>query len=46
MAGVRDGLAGLIPSLRRLARALTHDRDAADDLVQDTLARALTHETL
>ena len=46
MAGVRDGLAGLIPSLRRLARALTHDRDTADDLVQDTLARALTHESL
>ena len=46
MAGVRDGLAGLIPSLRRLARALTHDRDTADDLVQDTLARALTHENL
>ena len=46
MAGVRDGLAGLIPSLRRLARALTRDRDTADDLVQDTLARALTHESL
>ncbi|KIZ38297.1 MULTISPECIES: RNA polymerase sigma factor [Rhodopseudomonas] len=32
----------LIPSLRRYARALLHDRDAADDLVQATLERALT----
>uniref|UniRef100_E6VM80 RNA polymerase, sigma-24 subunit, ECF subfamily n=1 Tax=Rhodopseudomonas palustris (strain DX-1) TaxID=652103 RepID=E6VM80_RHOPX len=32
----------LIPSLRRYARALLHDRDAADDLVQSTLERALT----
>jgi RNA polymerase sigma-70 factor (ECF subfamily) len=31
----------LIPSLRRYARALLHDRDAADDLVQSTLERAL-----
>ena len=30
-----------IPRLRRYARALTGDRDAADDLVQDTLERAL-----
>lgn len=30
-----------IPRLRRLARALCRDRDVADDLVQDTLARAL-----
>jgi RNA polymerase sigma factor (sigma-70 family) len=29
-----------IPSLRRYARALTGDRWAADDLVQDTLERA------
>jgi RNA polymerase sigma-70 factor (ECF subfamily) len=46
MVGMRDGLAGLLPSLRRLARALTRDRDAADDLVQETLARDLTHESL
>lgn len=32
----------LIPSLRRYARALLHDRDAADDLVQSTLERALS----
>ncbi|MBI4291519.1 MAG: sigma-70 family RNA polymerase sigma factor [Betaproteobacteria bacterium] len=29
-----------IPNLRRYARALVRDRDAADDLVQDTLERA------
>jgi RNA polymerase sigma-70 factor (ECF subfamily) len=31
-----------IPRLRRYARALTGDRNAADDLVQDTLERALS----
>ena len=37
----RDGLiAQQIPRLRRYARALTGDRTAADDLVQDTLERA------
>ena len=30
-----------IPRLRRYARALLRDRDAADDLVQDTLERAV-----
>ncbi|MGZ5120671.1 MAG: sigma factor, partial [Burkholderiales bacterium] len=30
----------LIPRLRRYARALTGERAAADDLVQDTLERA------
>src|SRR6202011_2723391 len=33
-----------IPRLRRYARALTRNRDRADDLVQDTLARALVNE--
>ena len=33
-------LVGLIPRLRRYARALVGDRAAADDLVQDTLERA------
>jgi RNA polymerase sigma-70 factor (ECF subfamily) len=33
-------MAELIPRLRRYARALTGDRNAADDLVQDTLERA------
>jgi RNA polymerase sigma-70 factor (ECF subfamily) len=38
-----DGLiAQQIPRLRRYARALTGDRGAADDLVQDTLERALS----
>ena len=35
-----------IPRLRRYARALTGNREAADDLVQDTLERALTRATL
>lgn len=33
-------ITGQIPRLRRYARALTGDRNAADDLVQDTLERA------
>jgi RNA polymerase sigma factor (sigma-70 family) len=33
-------------SLKRYALALTRDRDVADDLVQDTLARALSREHL
>lgn len=32
----------LIPAWRRYARALLHDRTAADDLVQDCLERAIT----
>lgn len=32
----------LIPALRRYARALMHDRAAADDLVQDCLERAVS----
>ena len=35
-----------IPALRRYARALTRDGDIADDLVQDTLVRALRSEHL
>jgi RNA polymerase sigma-70 factor, ECF subfamily len=35
-----------IPALRRYARALTRDAEAADDLVQDTLVRALRSEHL
>ena len=35
-----------IPALRRYARALTRDRDIADDIVQDTLVRALRSEHL
>jgi len=35
-----------IPRLRRYARALTADASAADDLVQDTLERALVKQSL
>src|SRR5712672_1862141 len=35
-----------IPRLRRYARALTRNRERADDLVQDTLSRALVKEQL
>jgi RNA polymerase sigma-70 factor, ECF subfamily len=37
---------GAIPALRRYARALTRDVETADDLVQDTLVRALRSEHL
>ncbi len=37
----RNAILGEIPRLRRYARALARDRDAADDLVQDCLERAL-----
>lgn len=36
-----DELTALLPRLRRYARALTGDRQRADDLVQDTVERAL-----
>ena len=36
----------LIPALRRYAFALTRDRTAADDLVQDTLERAISRWVL
>jgi RNA polymerase sigma-70 factor (ECF subfamily) len=42
----RQGVEGSIPALRRYARALTRDAEAADDLVQDTLVRALRSEHL
>jgi RNA polymerase sigma-70 factor (ECF subfamily) len=35
-----------IPALRRYARALTRNAETADDLVQDTLVRALRSEHL
>ncbi|MGF6753401.1 RNA polymerase sigma factor [Paraburkholderia sp. GAS42] len=38
---VRDGLIDQVPRLRRYARALINNRELADDLVQDTLERAL-----
>jgi len=39
-------LEGTIPALRRYARALTRDAETADDLVQDTLVRALRSQHL
>jgi RNA polymerase sigma-70 factor, ECF subfamily len=42
----REQIAAAIPALRRYARALTRDTDSADDLVQDTLVRALRSEHL
>ena len=46
MNDFRDGVEELIPALRRYARALARDADIADDLVQDTLVRALRSEKL
>ncbi len=46
MSAVRRGLESLIPALRRFARALARDAETADDLVQDTLVRALRGEHL
>ncbi len=42
MSDHESQIAQHIPRLRRYARALTGDRSAADDLVQDTLERALS----
>lgn len=42
----RDAIVAEIPGLRRYARALTGDPGRADDLVQDTLERALTKWSL
>jgi RNA polymerase sigma-70 factor (ECF subfamily) len=44
MAINRHEMERLIPSLRRFARGLTGDAQAADDLVQDALWRALRKE--
>lgn len=41
-----DDLTPHLPRLRRYARALTGDRHQADDLVQDTLERALNKASL
>jgi RNA polymerase sigma-70 factor (ECF subfamily) len=46
MTAVRRGLEPVIPALRRFARALSRDAETADDLVQDTLVRALRAEHL
>ncbi|MGH8806838.1 MAG: RNA polymerase sigma factor [Noviherbaspirillum sp.] len=46
MADFNEALALQIPRLRRYARALTHNVVWADDLVQDTLERALRRRWL
>ena len=46
MATFGQNVEATIPALRRYARALTRDSDIADDLVQDTLVRALRSEHL
>src|SRR3954469_18313834 len=46
LSGFREDIQAAIPALRRYARALTHERESADDLVQDTLVRALRSEHL
>ena len=46
MGSFHSGVEAAIPALRRYARALTRDAETADDLVQDTLVRALRSEHL
>jgi len=46
LATFQQKVEAAIPALRRYARALTRDADIADDLVQDTLVRALRSEHL
>jgi RNA polymerase sigma-70 factor (ECF subfamily) len=46
LSGFTEGVEAAIPALRRYARALTRNADTADDLVQDTLVRALRSEHL
>ena len=46
MAAPLDAIEGHVPALRRYARALTHDADLADDLVQDSLERAIRKRDL
>jgi RNA polymerase sigma-70 factor, ECF subfamily len=41
-----DEIGEHVPSLRRYAYALTHDREHADDLVQDCLERAIRKRRL
>ncbi len=46
MSKFRLEIEAAIPALRRYARALTRDGETADDIVQDTLLRALRSEHL
>jgi len=40
---VREAMLAALPSLRAFARSLAHSTDRADDLVQDTIVRALAN---
>jgi RNA polymerase sigma-70 factor, ECF subfamily len=42
-AGMQSRLVALLPNLRAFARSLSRNPDLADDLVQDTLAKAWRH---
>src|SRR5947208_5992303 len=46
LGGFHEAIEAAIPALRRYARALTRNGELADDLVQDTLVRALRSEHL
>ncbi len=46
MSEFRQRIEAAIPALRRYARALTRDAETADDILQDTLVRALRSEHL
>ena len=46
MSSFHHDIEAAIPALRRYGRALTRDAETADDLVQDTLVRALRSEHL
>jgi RNA polymerase sigma-70 factor, ECF subfamily len=46
LSDFQERIEAAIPALRRYARALTRDGEVADDIVQDTLVRALRSEHL
>jgi RNA polymerase sigma-70 factor (ECF subfamily) len=46
LVDILDEIEACVPALRRYARALTRDRDRADDLVQDCLERAIARRGL
>jgi RNA polymerase sigma-70 factor (ECF subfamily) len=46
LRGFRQDIEATVPALRRYARALARNAEIADDLVQDTLVRALRSEHL
>ncbi|MDX1540778.1 MAG: sigma factor, partial [Geminicoccaceae bacterium] len=46
MTDIEDLITEQIPNLRRYARALLGDPTTADDLVQETLLRALSRQHL